>query len=556
MEIIKSSLRDSKERNSQYIKGFKMKRILIIVFMLTMADLCAMRQTMNIGGQAIDVQDLQRTLTEAQRNGQEAFQGQLRNINFDISAFEEQQAQLAINLATKRITQAEYDVRIKQLDRRLEARQKDIEALNKQSEKISEVMTSIVSQGATLLIDTMKDESTRKTHIAVAAASAAAGQEVKNRGDLEQLQLKNAQDLTLMREKIQALTSPEFMYRTGGTVAAAGAGLIITYYGAKFGSEYAQRFIGMPTLVRESSEKSMWASLMSLVTGAAKETFGNIVLPAAIKASVERVSASTKTIAQHNAKSAKDKQIPHRGVLLYGPPGTGKTMIAKAIARDSRIPYAIMSGSDFAQFEEGEDVHQFNLLMDWAELRGAIIFFDEVDGFLLKRELLDQRGRKLLLGFLARTGGKSNVKIFIATNRPKDLDTAVLSRMSERIKVGLPDLEARITLLQQYLYMYYGPGNTTGISISPEINDTSLKALAMRLDKFSGREIEDIAGLVQDQLVSSKQVIVTLAIINAAADEKIKQSRDVDAYQEDGFSDSFDPLKATHGVLNNPAIDG
>lgn len=518
-----------------------MKRILIIVFILTMADLCSIGQTMNIGGQAIDFQVLKNTLTQAQRNGKEAFQGQLRNINFDISAIEEQQAQLAINLAAKRISQAEYDIRIKQLDRRLETRQKDIEALNKQSEKISEVMTSIVSQGATLLIDTMKDESTRKTHIAAAAASAAAGQEVKNRGDMD-----------LLREKIQALTSPEFMYRTGGTVAAAGAGLIITYYGAKFGSEYAQRFIGMPTLVRESSEKGIWQSLMSFFTDATKETFGNIVLPTTIKASVERVSASTKTIAQHNAKSAKDKQIPHRGVLLYGPPGTGKTMIAKAIARDSRIPYAIMSGSDFAQFAEGEDVHQFNLLMDWAELRGAIIFFDEVDGFLLKRELLDQRGRKLLLAFLARTGGKSNVKIFIATNRPKDLDSAVLSRMSERIKVSLPDLKARITLLQQYLGMYYGPENTTGIKISPEINEATLKAIAMRLDKFSGREIEDIAGLVQDQLVSSKQTIVTLDVINAAADEKIKQSRDVDAYEEDGFSDAFDALKATNSPLNNP----
>ena len=160
--------------------------------------------------------------------------------------------------------------------------------------------------------------------------------------------------------------------------------------------------------------------------------------------------------------------------------------------------------------------------------------------------MLDARGRKLLLAFLARTGAKTNVKIFIATNRPQDLDTAVLSRMSEHIHVGLPKLEERITLLNQYLNMYYGIDNTTGATIAPEIDRTSLIPLAKRLERFSGRDIEDIIGLVQDQLLLSQQKTITLDIVNAAANEKMQQKKGVHSYKEDEFSDL--PVTATPHV--------
>ncbi|MBM3887334.1 ATP-binding protein [Candidatus Dependentiae bacterium] len=465
-----------------------------------------------LGGHDIDIDAIQEGITNAQRAGHDNYRRQLNLINDDISAYENQQIQLAHDLASNRIKQSEYDIRMKQLERRLATRQRDLETLNKQSEKVGDLLTNMIGQGTQLFIETMKDENTRKTQIAVAAARAAAEQDVKNRGQLEIARL---------------LTSPETMQRTGLTIAAAGGALILTYYGTKFAYTYGQRFIGMPKLVRETSDKGLWGSLTNLFQAQEEPTFDKIILPSAIKTAVERTALATK--------KAKAAGIPQRGVMLYGPPGTGKTMIAKAIAKESGLGYAIMSGADFSQFKEGEDVQQLHMLFDRAEQskNGYILFFDEADAFLRHRKDLDDRGRKLVDAFLFRTGSKLHkVKILLATNHPNDLDSAVLSRISEQIHVGLPTLEGRIAILQQYISMYYGPTNKQGITIAAELNGAYLEKIATKLDGFSGRDIEDIVGLLQDQLIASQQKMITPATLEAAVDDKIQQRLERNQYNE------------------------
>ena len=510
-----------------------MKRILIAVISLSMADLCPMDSWMQNLAQNTNPEDIQRALG---RIGQwdEALRIEHREpLTRGIEAANATQLAAIRNLEAGRIGQRQYDLIIEQERDKRVALQADLAQQQRQEARSAELVGNVFGVMTEGVKEYMHEENTRKTKIVTAAATAAAGQKEANKGLLAIAQHN---------------TSQEVLLRTGLTIVGVGAGLVVAYYGTKFACEYAQQFIGMPELVRESSDKGMWEKLANLFGSGPKETFSTIVLPADIKASVERVAASTKIIAQHNREVAKEERIPHRGVLLYGPPGTGKTMIAKAIARESKTSYAIMSGSDFSQFKEGEDVHQLHMAFDRAEQGNGdfIFFFDEVDGFLLKREMLDARGRKLLLAFLARTGAKTNVKIFIATNRPQDLDTAVLSRMSEHIHVGLPKLEERITLLNQYLNMYYGIDNTTGATIAPEIDRTSLIPLAKRLERFSGRDIEDIVGLVQDQLLLSQQKIITLDIVNAAANEKMQQKKGVHSYKEDEFSDL--PVTATPHV--------
>lgn len=498
-----------------------------------MADLCPMMDAgtfMQHLAQNRNPEDIQRALGRIDGWAAALAIDGRAPITRGIEAANAAQINAAENLRRGFIDQIEFDLIIQQQGDVRAALQADLAQQQAREARNAELVGNVFGVMTEGVKEYMHEENTRKTKIITAAASAAAGQKEANKGLLAIAQHN---------------TSQEVLLRTGLTIVGVGAGLVVAYYGTKFACEYAQKFIGMPELVRESSDKGIWESIANLFGKTPKETFSNIVLPADIKASVERVAASTKIIAQHNREVVKEERIPHRGVLLYGPPGTGKTMIAKAIARESKTSYAIMSGSDFSQFKEGEDVHQLHMAFDRAEKSKGdfIFFFDEVDGFLLKREMLDARGRKLLLAFLARTGAKTNVKIFIATNRPQDLDTAVLSRMSEHIHVGLPKLDERITLLNQYLNMYYGIGNTTGVNIDPEIDRTSLIPLAKRLEKFSGRDIEDIIGLVQDQLLLSQQKTITLDIVNAAANEKMQQKKGVHSYKEDEFSDL--PVAAT-----------
>ena len=168
----------------------------------------------------------------------------------------------------------------------------------------------------------------RKKAVVVAVAQ----QEEANAGAMDQL-----------KEKL----SPENVRRMAIAAGAIGGALIVTYFAAKFGLYYAQRFVGMPKLVRESSEKNLWQSIVSMFSSEEEATMflSDIVLNAELAAVVgDLAKALTET---------KKDGIPFRNVVLYGEPGTGKTMIAKRVAKFCGMDFAILSGADFTQSEEG-----------------------------------------------------------------------------------------------------------------------------------------------------------------------------------------------------------
>lgn len=138
------------------------------------------------------------------------------------------------------------------------------------------------------------------------------------------------------------------------------------------------------------------------------------------------------------------------GILLYGPPGTGKTMIARAIATETKLDFFSVRCSDIVGKSFGDGERNLSALFDAARQSGrAMIFFDEFESLACKRGGSSTIMNRIVPELLSQMDGfqkSEGVLIVLAsTNRPWDLDSAVLRppRMTERIYVGLPDFDAR-----------------------------------------------------------------------------------------------------------------
>ena len=152
----------------------------------------------------------------------------------------------------------------------------------------------------------------------------------------------------------------------------------------------------------------------------------------------------------HNPKKYTDvgASMP-KGVLLVGPPGTGKTMLAKAVAGESNVPFFSMSGSEFVEMFVGMGASKVRDLFRQAKEKApCIVFIDEIDAIGKKRDGQmggnDEREQTLnqLLTEMDGFEGNNGVIILAATNRPESLDPALTrpGRFDRRVPVELPDL--------------------------------------------------------------------------------------------------------------------
>lgn len=174
------------------------------------------------------------------------------------------------------------------------------------------------------------------------------------------------------------------------------------------------------------------------------------------------------------------------GSLLYGPPGTGKTMLAKAVAKESGSTVLEVSGSSIMDKYVGEGEKNVAAVFSLArKLSPCIVFLDEADAIFAARDAMRDRTshRDILNEFLKEWDGLNDTSVFVmvATNRPFDLDDAVIRRLPRRLLVDLPTQADRKEILRIHL---------TGEQLEDAVN---LEDLAKRTPFYSGSDLKNVA---------------------------------------------------------------
>ena len=208
-----------------------------------------------------------------------------------------------------------------------------------------------------------------------------------------------------------------------------------------------------------------------------------------------------------------------KGILLVGPPGTGKTMLAKAVAGESNVPFFSMSGSEFVEMFVGMGASKVRDLFRQAKEKApCIVFIDEIDAIGGKRNAgnfggNDEREQTLNQLLTEMDGFESNsgVMILAATNRPENLDPALLrpGRFDRRIPVDLPDLKGREEILKVHAAKVKMEDNVDFLAIARMASGASGAELANIVNEAALRAVRDGRKTVtQEDLEASIEVVI------------------------------------------------
>ncbi|KAJ8605148.1 hypothetical protein CTAYLR_000488 [Chrysophaeum taylorii] len=322
----------------------------------------------------------------------------------------------------------------------------------------------------------------------------------------------------------------------------------------------------LKALARADTHRAVAAVAAAREAAAQRAFLDGVVLERDLRDRLVQLATSTR--------NAKRNRAPFRHALLYGPPGTGKrtsvfraaaarhrkTLAAKRLAKASGLSYALMSGGDVGPLG-ADGVTALHSLFRWARASddGVLVFIDEAEAFLASRAnpRLTEHMRNALNAFLFQTGSPTSAFVIVlATNRPADLDPAVLDRVDETLYFGLPALDARQCLVPLYFDRYLGSlatrhserwfaalvrlvtRATVRLAIAGDVDSNLLDDVAAATQGFSGREIEKLMVAIQS-VAYGRNARLDSATLREVLDHKLEEHRrkaDLAAARPDGFA--------------------
>jgi transitional endoplasmic reticulum ATPase len=192
---------------------------------------------------------------------------------------------------------------------------------------------------------------------------------------------------------------------------------------------------------------------------------------------------------EHPEMFTKFGMNPSRGVLFYGPPGCGKTLLAKAVASECNANFISVKGPELLTMWVGESEANVRELFDKARNAApCVLFFDELDSIASSRSSskgdsgATDRVLNQILTEMDGMGSKKNVFVIGATNRPENLDTAIMrpGRLDQLIYIPLPDRDSREGILKAVLRK------------TPLDEDVDIKEIAKYMENLSGADITEM----------------------------------------------------------------
>jgi len=224
-----------------------------------------------------------------------------------------------------------------------------------------------------------------------------------------------------------------------------------------------------------------------------------------------------------------------RTILLYGPPGSGKTMLAKASSNTLDATFFEARMPTLLSKYFGESQKLINALFEKArKIQPCLIFIDELDSIAISRDSnIDESTRRVLAQLLTEIEGFNTSKdervlIMGATNKPWDLDDAVISRFQKRIYVPLPDPDARRAILRIHLE-------------GADLSNINMNSLTEKTEGFSGRDLASLCQEAITRMVREQNPNIEKLTIRELESYSLKYR----ALQAKDFDSAFEKIKSS-----------